>query len=306
LLGLMSSFLVSALRGQSLAPRAYVITPVGANAVTLTTNIHKGAIQFDSAVPITAASGTNFLAILSYYRSLNFFGRSANITVGVPYGRGTFQGLVVNQQQNISRSGLGNGEVRFSVNLKGGPTMNLAEFTQWKQKRLLGVSVIAQFPSGQYDPTRLINIGTNRWAFKPEVGYSEQWDKWVLDVYGAVWLFTTNPEFFSRNTYFPGTQQQTQEPIGAVEGHLSRDIKLGTWVSLDGNFWYGGRTSLNGVPNPNTLQRNSRVGATAALRVSKHQSVKISFSTGSYIRFGGNFQSLAVAWQYAWLGRFRK
>ncbi len=298
LLVLMSSLLVPALCGQSLAPRAYVIAPVGTNAVTLTTNIQTGAIQFDNAVPITGASGTNCLFILSYYRSLNFFGRSASITVGVPYDLGAFQGVVVNQQQEIHRSGLGNGEARLSVNLKGGPAMNPAEFMKWKQKRLLGVSLIAQFPSGQYDSTKLINIGTNRWAFKPEAGYSEQWGKWVLDVYGAVWLFTTNP------TYFPGTQQQTQEPIGAVESHLSRDIKLGTWVSLDGNFWYGGRTSLNGVPNPNTLQRNSRIGATGAFRVSKHQSVKISFSTGSYIRFGGNFHSLAVAWQYAWLDGF--
>ncbi len=298
----MSVVFVPILCGQSLTPRAYVIAPVGTNIVTLTTNIQNGAIQFDNAVPIVGSGGTNFLIIPSYYRSLNFFGRSANFTIGVPYALGNFQGFVVNRQQNIYRSGLGNGEARFSVNLKGGPKMNLAEFVKWKQKRLLGVSLLAQFPSGQYDPTKLINIGTNRWAFKPEVGYSEQWGKWVLDAYGAVWFFTTNPEFFSRNPYFPGTQQQAQEPIWALESHLSRDIKLGTWASLDGNFWYGGRTSLNGVPNPNTLQRNSRVGATAAVRVSKHQSVKVSFSTGSYIRFGGDFQSLAVAWQYAWLG----
>jgi hypothetical protein len=230
----MALFLAPAVSGQSLAPRTYLITPVGSNAVTITSNFYSGGVLFDNAVPITGASGTISVVVPTYYHALDFFGRSANITVGVPYSVGTFQGLVVNQEQTIYRSGLGDGAVRFSVNLKGGPAMKLPQFMKWKEKRLLGVSLVVQFPSGQYDPTKLINIGNNRWAFKPEVGYSERWGKWVLDVYGAVWFFTTNPEFFSRNSFFPGTQHQTQEPIGVMEGHLSHDFKPGTWVSVDG------------------------------------------------------------------------
>ena len=36
---------------------------------------------------------------------------------------------------------------------------------------------------------------------------------------------------------------------------------------------------------------------------SKHQSVKIAYSDGAYIRFGGNYQNVSVAWQYSWFGR---
>src|SRR5580693_7150412 len=60
-------------------------------------------------------------------------------------------------------------------------------------------------------------------------------------------------------------------------------------VSLDGNFWYGGKTSLNGVPNPKAKQTNSRIGATAAVPISKHQSPKISYNNGAYINYGGNY-----------------
>ncbi len=299
-------FLVPGLHAQSLAPRAYLIAPVGSNALTITSNFYTGDILFSDAVPITGASGTVALVVPTYYHALDFFGRSANITIGIPYAAGTFEALVVNQQTNVYRSGLGDGAVRFSVNLKGGPAMKLPQFMKWKQRRLLGVSFLVQFPSGQYDPTRLLNIGTNRWAFKPDVGYSERWGNWLVDVYGGVWFFTTNPEFFSRNAFFPGTRQQTQEPIGVLEGHLSYDFKPGVWVSADGNFWYGGRTSLNGVQNPDTLQRNSRIGATAAIRVSKHQSIKFSYARGAVIRFGGDYQAIAVAWQYAWIGSFLK
>jgi hypothetical protein len=125
----------------------------------------------------------------------------------------------------------------------------------------------------------------------------------VLDTYGAAWFFTTNNEFFSRNQYNPGVSTQSQSPIGAFEGHLSYDVKPRLWASLDGNFWFGGTTSLSGVANPNTALKNSRIGGTVSLPVSKHQSVKFSYNNGAYIRYGGNFQNVSVAWQYSWLGR---
>jgi hypothetical protein len=47
----------------------------------------------------------------------------------------------------------------------------------------------------------------------------------------------------------------------------------------------------------------SRLGGTGSLRLSRHHSVKISYSNGTYVRFGGNYQNVSVAWQYSWLGR---
>jgi len=287
---------------QSLAPRAYVITPVGSNAVNLTWNFYTGAILFDNTVPITGASGTINLFNPTYYHGFSFFGRSANVLGGLPYAVGNFKGTVVNHQEQLYRSGLSDGFIRMSVNLKGGPAMKTPQFRKWKQKTLLGVSLLVETPTGQYDPTKLINIGANRWAFKPEFGYSERWGKWVLDGYGAVWFFTPNSDFFSRNKYYPGTNEQSQEPIGAFEGHLSYDFKARLWASLDGNFWFGGKTSVNGLQNPNTLQRNSRIGATVSVPISKHQSLKCSYANGAYIRFGGDYQALSFSWQYSWIG----
>jgi hypothetical protein len=109
---------------------------------------------------------------------------------------------------------------------------------------LIGVSLKVVAPTGQYDPTKLINVGNNRWALKPEIGYSQRWGHWVVDAYGAAWFYTTNPEFFSHNQYFPGTQTQSENPVGVFEGHLSYDFKPRLWVSLDGNFWYRGEDQL--------------------------------------------------------------
>lgn len=298
------AFTAPFLSAQTLAPRSYVVTPVDSNAFTMTTTLYRGDILFDNAVPITDASGTISLTVPTFYHALDFFGRSANVTVGLPYAVGSFNALVVNQQVDTYRSGLGDGAVRFSVNLIGGPAMKLPQFIKWRQKRLLGASLVVQAPTGQYDPTLLVNIGNSRWAFKPELGYSERHGNWLMDVYGGVWFYTKTAEFFSRNSVVPGTQERTQEPIGAMEGHLSYDFKPRLWISLDGNFWYGGRTSLNGVENRATLQKNSRVGATAAIPITGHQSIKFSYDRGAVIRFGGKYQAVAVAWQYAWVGRF--
>ena len=78
----------------------------------------------------------------------------------------------------------------------------------------------------------------------------------MLDTYGGAWLYTTNHDFFSRNQFSPGTNTESQAPIGEFEGHLSYDVKPRLWASLDGNFWFGGRTSVNGVENGNTTQKN--------------------------------------------------
>ncbi len=288
---------------QDLAPRAYVITPIHGNAVVVTYSFFSGNLDFQGAVPIADATAKVNVPILTLYHSFDMFGRSASVTAGLPYGEGNFHGHVLGTETNAYRSGLFDSVYRLSVNLVGGPAMAIPDFRKWRQKNLLGVSLRVIAPTGQYDSTKLINFGTNRWSFKPEVGYSRRNGHWILDTYFGGWFYTKNPRFFSQNQYIPYIQSQTQAPVGAFEGHLSYDVKPRFWVSFDANYWFGGKTSLNGVENPNTELRSSRLGATASLPISKHQSVKLSYSGGAYVRYGGNFQNVSVAWQYSWLGR---
>ncbi len=288
---------------QDLAPRAYVITPIHSNAVLATYSFFNGNLDFQGGVPIKDATAKVNVPILGIYHTFNAFSRSANITVALPYGEGNFKGTVLSSETNAYRSGLFDSVFRASINLVGGPAMELSEYRKWRQKDIVGVSLRLVAPTGQYDSTKLINYGTNRWSFKPEIGYSRRNGHWILDAYFGTWLYGTNPKFFSENQYHPGVQSQTQAPVGAFEGHVSYDVKPQLWVSFDANFWFGGKTSLNGVENPISELRNSRIGATASIPISRHQSLKVGFSDGAYIKYGGNFQNISVAWQYSWLGR---
>jgi hypothetical protein len=291
------------LRGQDLAPRAFTITPLGSNAVTLGFNYNDGDLLLEGGSPITGASAKMNVPSLTYYRAFGLLGRSANVLATLPYGVGTFEGEVLGEQRSIRRSGLFDSVCRVSVNLVGGPAMPLAEMRQWQQKALVGVSLKVVAPTGQYDPTKLINLGSNRWSFKPELGLSRRFGHWLIDAYTSVWFFTENPEYFSRNEFVPGTQSQTQDHIWALETHVSYDVRPRLWVSLDGNFWRGGKTSINGVENAATLQQNSRIGITASFPITRHQSVKVSYAQGAYIRFGGDYRIASVAWQYSWIDR---
>lgn len=293
--------LLESAQSQDLAPRAYVVTPVHSNAVTLMYSFYSGNLDFGN-IPIIGASARASIPVVSFFHSISFFSRSANIVVSLPYGVANFKGTVLGTETNVYRSGLLDSVYRLSVNLRGAPSMTVQEYRGWTQKTIIGISLRVLAPTGQYDPRKLINWGNNRWAFKPEFGISRRWGYWIVDGYGGAWIFTSNPEFFSKNRYNPQTYIQTQAAIGAFEGHISYDVRPRLWASLDGNFWFGGKTSINGVENAATKQENSRIGMTISVPIGKHQSVKFSYSNGAYTKYGGKFQNVSVAWQYSWLG----
>jgi hypothetical protein len=290
---------VAAVQAQELAPRAYVITPLHSNAIILGYGYYRGGLLFNGAAPVTDTSGSYNVSLLTYYHSFGLAGRSANISGSIPYAIGTFQGKAGGEDEQIYRSGLLDTTFRLAVNLKGGPAMQVSEFGKWQDKSLLGVSLKVVAPSGQYDPTKLVNWGSNRWSFKPEIGYSRRRRHMVLDGYAGAWFFTENDHSFSA----AGPQPQTQNPVVSFEGHLSYDLKPRFWFSVDGNFWIGGLTEVDGVDNLATRQTSSRVGATGSFPISRHQSLKVSYANDLYVRFGGNYQNVSVAWQYSWLGR---
>lgn len=302
-IGLAMSLIPAICVGQDLTPRAYLVTPVSSNAINLTYTYSTGELVFEPTAPVADAMGTIHAPVVSVYHSFGVFGRSASITIGLPLAFGDLRGTVSGEGRAITRRGLADTVVRLAINIAGGPALKLAEFVKTPAARsVLGASVKVLAPTGQYDPTRLINIGTNRWAFKPELGYTRRAGPVTLDMYAGMWFFTTNEEFFAGGVSAP-LNTRTQEPIGALEFHVSYDVRPRLWISADINYWRGGRTSVNGRESTNSLQANSRVGVTGSMPLTRRQSLKVSYSEGMIVRIGGNFRVLSVGWQYGWLGR---
>jgi hypothetical protein len=139
---------------------------------------------------------------------------------------------------------------------------------------------------------KLVNLGTNRWSFKPEVGVSQALGPWILEGAFGVSFFTDNDDFF-------GGRTRKQDPLYAVQGHAIYAFNPGLWTAFDATYYAGGRTSVDGVLNDD-LQQNSRWGATLSKSVDLRNSVKLYFSSGATARTGTDFKTAGVAWQHLW------
>jgi hypothetical protein len=153
-------------------------------------------------------------------------------------------------------------------------------------------------PTGQYDPEKLVNIGTHRFAFKPELGISKTFGHLMLELTGGAAFYTTNHDFY-------GGKTRSQAPIGSVQGHINYNFAHGIWAAADGTYYWGGHTTLDGVEG-NDLQKNSRLGLTFALPINIRHSLKFTFSTGVSTRTGTDFTVVGVFWQYRWGGGLPK
>lgn len=153
-------------------------------------------------------------------------------------------------------------------------------------------SLVVVPPLGQYDPSRLVNLGSNRWAGRPEIGVSFPRGPWQFDLYTGVWLFAANDEFY-------GGQRRTREPIASYQAHVSYTFRPGLWLAANGTYYTGGVTTVDGVEGSD-LQNNTRVGLTFSMALTRGHSLKLSFSDGTTTRVGGDFRAGAVAWQYTW------
>lgn len=278
---------------QELEPRAYSVSPTGTNFAVVGIARSAGDVDFDPSLPIEDAKAVLYGTFIGYGRSLDFVGRSANIAVTLPYAWGTLQANINGAPEQARRSGLVNPAMRFSVNLYGAEAMDLEQFANYRRKTIVGLSLTLTAPLGQYDSARFVNIGTNRWAAKPEVGLSRRFGNWFFDLYLGAWLYSENDNYVGR--------VRTQDPILSAQTHLSYAFKPRFWVAFDANFYTGGKTSIDGVPE-NDLQRNSRMGATISIPVTRRQSLKFSGSTGAVTNIGANFISIGVAYQYLWGG----
>lgn len=276
---------------QELDPRAYQPAPIGYNGFIVSYAYSFGDILFEPSVPIEdARAHLNFIGA-AYYRTYGLFGRFANFTVAEPYAFGHLSGRVEDRRGEIYRSGLGDIHFRFAINLKGTPAMRLPEFIKHKNKANIGTSLVIKAPTGQYDPAKIINIGQNRWGFKPEVGLSKFMGRWQVDAYAGVWLFTANENFRGKT--------QTQDPIASFQFHLTYNLRPAFWFGLDANYYSGGLIHTDGVAGT-VKQNNSRIGGTLSLPVARRQSVKFSISRGVIATRGGNFTNFGAAYNYTW------
>lgn len=284
-------------RAQQLEPRAYSPSPVGVNFAGVTAIHSSGDVVFDATSPFSDVTAKVYSFAPFYARTFSFFGRSSSFAVLMPYSSGYVEGNVGEEFRRADRNGLADVMMRWSVNIIGVPAMSPKAFAARKQGTIFGTSLTVTAPTGEYDPSHLINLGTNRWAVKPELGVAQPVGNWWLEFYAGLWLFSANPD------YYQG-QMRRQDPMGVVQGHVVRVFRRSLWVSLDATYYWGGGTSLDGV-NRFDRQETTRIGTVVSVPVTKAQSIKFAYAKGATARLGSKLDTVGLTWQYTFLDKPR-
>jgi len=278
---------------QEIEPRAFSPSPVGVSFVLVGAGQSTGGILTDPSLPVDDVDAEINAGVLGLGYSFGLFGRLATVGVVQPYLSANFTGTLDGEPAEASRSGFGDTKLRASLNILGNPAQSPAEFAKRKPTTTVGVSLSASAPTGVYRPAKLINVGTNRWAIKPEFGVSHPVGRWTLEGAAGVWLFEDNDEFF-------GGKRREQDPMTSVQAHVSYTFRPRLWLSLDATYYDGGESTVDGIKKDDR-QSNSRYGLTLALPVARGQSLKLYWNDGATTRIGSDFATWGVAWQWTYI-----
>jgi hypothetical protein len=280
-------------RSQELEPRGLTNLPVGMNFAVAAYGYSFGNVLLDPAVPIEDLEANVHSIVGAYVRAIDVFGMSGKFDVVVPFAAGDWEGIYTGIDTSATRNGIGDPRFRLSVSFIGSPALKPAEFGSFRQGTIVGASLQVIAPLGQYYPERLINLGSNRWTFRPQLGISRTAGNWIFEAYTALWIFTDNPEFWDGNYL-------EQYPLATFKTHIIHTMpKRRIWMALDAGYGIGGRTKINGVEKDTRIS-TFRFGVTFALPVAKRHTLKLSGFTGVRVERGPDFNAVVLSYQYRW------
>lgn len=285
---------LSAVSAQELEPRTYSNVPVGVNFVAAGYAYNEGNVFLDPSLPIEDLEARVHVAFVRYIRTFSLFGLPSKLKTFLPWSDGHWEGVLDGEFRTRDVSGLGDARIGIETIFSGAPSLSKGEFRNFRQRRVFGASLDVIVPSGQYDPSRLLNLGSNRWVINPEIGVSQALGRWSVEGAIAAWLFGDNDDFF-------GGSQLEQDDMFILKGYVVYSFRPGFWVAFAAGFGTGGTATIDGVVR-NTKQKNYRFGLTCAYPLKPNQGLVFNLSSGVTARAGPDYDTLAVAYQFSWGG----
>jgi len=295
---LLSQVLLCAqIQAQDLEPRRWSHLPTGLNVLGLGGGWTDGDILFDPVLRIQDATFELSVASLGYVRTFELLGKSSRVDVSVPYAAGRWEGLVNGEFTEVRRRGFMDPRLRFSMNLYGAPPLKGLEFVQYRREHpvdtTIGAAIQIQFPFGDYNDKKLINLGNNRFYVRPQIGVLHQHYKWQFELTGSVFLYQSNDEFYNGN-------ELRQKGLWFMQSHAIYTFKPGWWASASLGYGYGGESSIDNV-HKNDARRNVYWAFSLGVPINANQGFKlVYFSSNTNTSLGSNSNALLAAWSLNW------
>lgn len=259
------------LTAQGLGPRALWKAPADTRAMGTYLMFFQGnASGFNLEVPVGDAAAFDARAFLwNYTHFFNLFGRTNQVSLSLLGG--SLAGTTTGANPvaiDVARRGFADPVVFWDINLFGAPAMTLPEYAAWTPKTLVNLHLYMTAPLGSHDPDRVINIGTDRWLFRVGPSLLQFFGENVPGRRTSLELIPTVTFFTGAESNVPFFAESKQDALFNLEGHLTRDLAEGLWVSADFGISAGGATTVNGVSQDNS-QTSAGLGLTVGYQISE-------------------------------------
>jgi len=284
-------FALFTMSGQDLEPRAYANVPKGLNVIAAGYVFTNGNVLTDPSLPIADFRLRSHNLAVNYVRTFGMYNKLARIQVVLPYS--FMDGELTRTSGDVltgARTGFADMKIRVGINLLGSPALDKSEFRSFQQKTILGVSLVTSVPTGKYYDDKQVNIGTNRWGFKPEIGVSKRFARLYAEAYAGVWFYTDNNDYMGK--------KMEQKSTYSLQAHANYYFKNQMWVGFNTNWFFGGKTIIDGVSDESQID-NWRVGGTFSTPIAKGQSIRLQYHIGAYTNNGLNYYALSAVYQYS-------
>lgn len=267
-------------------PRLFTNIPTGVNFLSLGYVFSEGNVTVDPSLAVDVEARLHTYQV-SYARSFGAFGQSALFTAALPYAGLTLNGLVGGERVTVSGDERPDPIFRLALNLLGAPMLNRQEFASYQQKTIVGFNIEVRPPWGDYDKSRVVNFGSNRWTVSPELGISHRMGQFTLEAAGTAIFFSDNEEYLVNSTL-------KQQPIGMFRAtalyHFGRK---GSFIGLGALYLRGGQTTVDGTDRRD-LQSKSRLGIALSLPFGRRHNILLKASTGVTTRIGADFDNYGM------------
>jgi len=281
--------------------RFYWKTLSGGNAVPVVVNSISGNTNpFDPAhaqVPDAEVDAT--LMLSGYAHTFTLFDRSAMVAGLVPMGRLSGEITASGRTLKQSAAGFGDPMFEFNLNLVGPKAQkNIPDALRYEPRVTIDVLADLAVPIGEYDNSKPLNIGMNRWYGRIGAPIIVQIGSWVpgrrttLEFLPAVWLFGPNDDLVGKTL--------KTDPMFQLDAHVTRDLAKNLWTSFDLVWYTGGQASVDGVAGEKL--NNLGLGFTLGYTINDNLGLTVGYkstvndSKPSDLRMDGFMVTLTYGW----------
>ena len=280
---------ILSLKAQDVQARVYAPAPTGLNVLTLGYSYSWGAMLFDKTIPIENVEANINTFSAAYSRSTALFGKAGRFDLALPMVSGNWEGEILKSTQSTYRFGLGDPVLRYTLFISGAPALSAEKFKAFEPKTIVGMTMRMTLPFGQYDADKLINLGSNRWVFSPQLGIWHRMRHLTFEAYAGIWLFTDNNDFL-------GSQVRSQKPLYTFQVHASYEFENGVWIAVSTRQSLGGVVTVDDE-DPLDPESNNRLGLAISIPLTPKYFIKVLATTAATSTVGNDYNTLGLVWQ---------